>query len=148
MDLAHLGVFDPRMFFSLLFKPQEFDATGFSGFEASQYSLFEHVCGDMGPAADMQNLIMLLASKYIREGGPDARAHPRPPLLRKRASTGDLRHRYRSAHVLHRQETDNLFLRRIVGRTANARPSRRYPGYVRVYHADGVLKHLLFLIRL
>ena len=145
MDLAHLGVFDPRVFFYLLFKPQEFDATGFSGFEARHYSLFENIREDMGPAADMQNLIMLLASKYILKGElthahiPD---HPFCESERRQVIFGTA---IGLPTFFIRQDTDNLFLRRIVGRTADTRPSKRYPGYLRVYHAE-YRKALLELI--
>ena len=145
MDLAHLGVFDPRMFFYLLFKPQEFDATGFSGFEARHYSLFENICEDMGPAADLQNLIMLLASKYIVKGElthahiPD---HPFCESERRQVIFGTA---IGLPTFFIREDTDNLFLRRILGRTADTRASRRYPGYLRVYHAE-YRKALLGLI--
>lgn len=145
MDLAHLGVFDPRMFFYLLFKPQEFDATGFSGFEARHYSLFENICEDMGPAADLQNLIMLLASNYIVKGElthahiPD---HPFCESERRQVIFGTA---IGLPTFFIKEDTDNLFLRRIVGRTADTRASRRYPGYLRVYHAE-YRKALLGLI--
>ena len=35
-----------------------------------------------------------------------------------------------------RQDTENRFLRRIVEKTERVRPSRRYPGYLRVHHRE------------
>ncbi|MCX7636128.1 MAG: hypothetical protein N2Z74_10345, partial [Syntrophales bacterium] len=35
-----------------------------------------------------------------------------------------------------RSDTENLFLKRIIARTGRIRPSRRYPGYLRVYNLE------------
>jgi hypothetical protein len=52
----------------LLEKLREYKVMGFSGFEGRHYSLFESFTQDMGPAVTLQNLLYLLAFKYIVTG--------------------------------------------------------------------------------
>ena len=57
-----------KMSLYLLEKLREYSVMGFSGFEGRHYSLFESFTQDMGPAVTLQNLLYLLAFKYIVTG--------------------------------------------------------------------------------
>lgn len=52
----------------LPFGLREFDDMGFFGFEGRHYSLFASMTEDFGPAADLQQLITVLAYKYVLSG--------------------------------------------------------------------------------
>jgi hypothetical protein len=75
-DLADLGVFDTKMSLYLFDKLREYDNMGFSGFEGRHYSLFDSFMPDMGQAVNLQNLIYLLAFKYIATGQISHEEHP------------------------------------------------------------------------
>jgi hypothetical protein len=144
-DLADMGVFDEQMSVYLLCKPREYRKMGFSGFEARHYSLFETFAGDMGRAADMQNLITALAYQYMAEGVEHRHIPDTPQLESER------RQIFFGAAIgiptfFVRRDSPNLFLKKILSGTERTRPSRRYPGYVRVYNREYCLA-LLRLIR-
>ena len=130
-DLADMGVFDEQMSVYLLYKQREFAKMGFSGFEGRHYSLFQTFQGDMGRAADLQTLITALAYKYMAQG-VDHRSIPDDPSLES-----ERRQIFFGAAIglptfFVRKDTANSFLHRIITRTQGVRPSKRYPGYLRV----------------
>jgi len=130
-DLADMGVFDEQMSVYLLYKQREFAKMGFSGFEGRHYSLFQTFQGDMGRAADLQTLITALAYKYMAQG-VDHRSIPDDPSLES-----ERRQIFFGAAIglptfFVRKDTTNSFLQRIITRTQGVRPSKRYPGYLRV----------------
>jgi hypothetical protein len=130
-DLADMGVFDEQMSVYLLYKQREFAKMGFSGFEGRHYSLFQTFSGDMGRAADLQTLITALAYKYMAQG-VDHRSIPDDPTLES-----ERRQIFFGAAIglptfFVRKDTANSFLGRIISRTQGVRPSKRYPGYLRV----------------
>jgi hypothetical protein len=135
-DLSELGVFDKRMSLYLFNKLREFAVMGFSGFEGRSYSQFFSFGEDMARAVDMQNLLNALAFKYIAEESVTHDHIPDDPIIeseRRQVIFG------RAAGIptfFVRQDTKNLFMKRIIGITERVRPSRRYPGYLRVHHRE------------
>ncbi len=144
-DLADMGVFDEQMSVYLLYKQREFAKMGFSGFEGRHYSLFERFTGDMGPAAELQTLITALAYKYMAQG-VDHRRIPDDPSLES-----ERRQIFFGAAIglptfFVRKDSANRFLAAIIARTGGVRPSKRYPGYLRV-PVDAYRLALLQLLR-
>lgn len=130
-DLADMGVFDEQMSVYMLCKLREFARMGFSGFEGRHYSLFGSFREDMGRATDLQVLITALAYKYMAEGIEHCHIPDDPEIESERRQV------FFGAAVaiptfFVRRDTGNIFLARIIARTAGVRPSRRYPGYLRV----------------
>lgn len=135
-DLSDLGVFDTRMPPYLLYRLREFETMGFSGFEGRYYSLFSNLEADMGRAVDLQMLLNALAFKYITEGKLTHQHIPDEPIVES-----ERRQIFFGAAIgiptfFIRKDTGNLFLRKIVEQIKTVRPSRRYPGYLRVYNAE------------
>lgn len=135
-DLADLGVFDSQMSAYLLYKLREYATIGFSGFEGRHYSLFESLDDDMGGATDLQNLVTLLAFKYLAEGNLTHSHIPDDPSVES-----ERRQIFFGAAIgiptfYVRKESGNLFLRKVLQRTRQVRESRRYPGYLRVYNRE------------
>lgn len=145
-DLADLGVFDTKMSLYLFDKLREFDVMGFSGFEGRHYSLFDSFQSDMAKAVDLQNLVYLLAFKYIAGGAIGHEDIPDDPSIeseRRQIIFGSAIGL--PTFFIHR-DTGNTFLRRILEKTNKVRPSRRYDGYVRVYNLE-YRKALLDILR-
>ena len=135
-DLSDLGIFDTRMPPYLLYRLREFEAMGFSGFEGRYYSLFSSLEADMGRAVDLQMLLNALAFKYIVEGKLTHRHIPDEPIVES-----ERRQIFFGAAIgiptfFIRKDTGNLFLRKIVEQIKRVRPSRRYPGYLRIYNTE------------
>jgi hypothetical protein len=144
-DLADMGVFDAQMSVYLLYKQREFAKMGFSGFEGRYYSLFENFGEDMGRAADLQTLITALAYKYMALGTTHAHIPDSPSLESER------RQIFFGAAIglptfFVRKNSNNAFLEKILRKTGGIRPSRRYPGYLRIT-IDEYRRALLQVIR-
>ena len=143
-DLGQMGVFDPRMPVYMLYRQRVYDQVGFSGFEGRHYSLFERL-QDMAEAGAMQNLVTALAFQFIcREDLTHAHIPDGPEIESER------RQIFFGAAIglptfFVREDTSNLFLRLILERTRGIRPSRRYPGFLRVKHREYRLALLRFL---
>jgi len=144
-DLADMGVFDEQMSVYLLYKQREFAKMGFSGFEGRYYSLFENFGDDMGNAADLQTLITALAYKYMALGTTHAHIPDAPSVESERRQIF-----FGTAIGLPTffisKTTTNAFLSKILKKTEGIRPSRRYPGYLRVQIHE-YRKALLRLLR-
>lgn len=130
-DLADMGVFDEQMSVYLLYKQREFAKMGFSGFEGRYYSVFENFGDDMGRAADLQTLITALAYKYMALGTTHVHIPDTPSVESER------RQIFFGAAIgiptfFVRRNSNNAFLEKILKKTDSIRPSRRYPGYLRV----------------
>jgi len=135
-DLADLGVFSTKMSLYLLYKLREQSVMGFSGFEGRQYSLFESFGDDMARAVNLQNLVTALAMKYIAEGRVSHAHIPDAPFVESERRQVIFGTAVGIPTFYVRSDTGNLFLKRIIARTARVRPSRRYPGYLRVYNRE------------
>src|ERR1039457_2093146 len=144
-DLADMGVFDEQMSVYLLYKQREFAKMGFSGFEGRYYSLFGNFGDDMGRAVDMQTLITALAYKYMALGTAHAHIPDTPSVESER------RQIFFGAAIgiptfFVSRNSANAFLDKILKKTGGIRPSRRYPGYLRI-QVDEYRKALLQVIR-
>jgi len=131
-DLASLGVFDDQMSVYLLYKLREFDKMGFTGFEGRYYSLFPSLGRDMANAVDLQLLLTALAFKLIAQGDLHHAMIPDDPSLESERRQVFFASAIGIPTFFVRRQTGNLFLRRIIERVKGTRPSRRYPGYIRV----------------
>ena len=145
-DLADMGVFDRQMSLYQFFKLREYAGMGFSGFEGRHYSLFPHFEDDLGAATNLQLLITALAFKYMFTGQVRHRYIPDTPFVEseRRQIFFGMAIGIPTFYVL--KNTRNRFLLKILKRTERIRSSRRYPGYLRVYHQD-YCKALLALLR-
>ncbi len=135
-DLSELGEFDKRMSLYLFIKLRECATMGFSGFEGRSYSLFHSFAGDMACAVDLQNLLNALAFKYIAEGRVTHAHIPDNPFVESERRQIIFGRAVGIPTFFVRQDTENRFIRRIVEKTKRVRPSRRYPGYLRIQHEE------------
>lgn len=145
-DLASLGVFDTRMSLYLLIKLREQSVMGFSGFESRQYSLFERFGEDMGQAVHLQALLCAFAYWCIvskRFSHVDIPDHPTLESERRQV-VFDCAIGLPTFFV--HERTTNVFLQAVLAHTREIRPSRRYPGYLRV-HTDQYRRGLIRLLR-
>jgi len=135
-DLADLGVFDTKMSLYLLEKLREYKVMGFSGFEGRHYSLFDSFAEDMGPAVALQNLLYLLAFKYIVTGQIGHEHIPDDPSVESERRQVVFGAAIGLPTFFVRADTGNVLMKKIISRTARVRPSRRYPGYARIHHLE------------
>ncbi|MFO7568926.1 MAG: hypothetical protein R6W75_03935 [Smithellaceae bacterium] len=135
-DLADLGVFDTQMSLYLFEKLREYDAMGFSGFEARHYSLFESFKEDMARAVNLQQLLYLLAFKYIATGEIRHETIPDSPLIESERRQVIFGAAIGIPTFFVKRDTSNRFLGSIVARTGKVRSSGRYRGYVRVHNQE------------
>ncbi len=135
-DLAALGVFDPGMATYLLFRQREYTKSGFFGFEARHYSLFEGFDRDMTPAVDLQALVTAFAFRSVlhsevrHEHIPD---DPETESERRQIFFGTA---IGIPTFFARKGTRNAFLKRILEKTEKVRESRRYQGFLRVHNGE------------
>lgn len=135
-DLAEAGVFDCKMAMYLLYRQREYAKMGFSGFEGRHYSLFPSLVQDLAPAADLQALVTAMCYRQALSGRLSHALIPDGPELES-----ERRQIFFGAAVgvptfFVRADTPNLYLKTIVERCRRVRPSRRYPGYLRVYNLE------------
>ncbi len=135
-DLAELGVFDSRMALYMLYRLREFSKLGFSGFEGRHYSLFDSIVKDLGQAANLQVLVSGFAFKAIAQGRVSHGDIPDEPTVESERRQIFFGSAIGIPTFYVRQDTGNRFLKGIIEKTERVRLSRRYPGYLRVYHAE------------
>lgn len=135
-DLAEMGVIDRQMSLYLFLKPREFAGMGFSGVEARHYSLFESFGRDLGHAASLQTLVTAFAYQLIASGVVTHADIPDTPEVESERRQIFFGTAIDLPTFFIRADTRNRFLASIVARTVGTRPSRRYPGYLRVYHHE------------
>jgi hypothetical protein len=133
-DLSDLGVFDARMPQYMLYRQREWSKAGFSGFEGRHYSLFASLVQDMAEAANVQTLITALAFKYALGGVVTHADIPDEPYVESERRQIFFGSAIGIPTFFVHGSTGNRFLKRILGRVLGLRNSRRYPGYIRVYH--------------
>ena len=131
-DLNELGIFHPEMSLYLLYKPREYEMTGFSGYEGRYYSLFESFERDLGYGVNMQNLVTAMAYRYVLEGTITHDHIPDSPFLESERRQIIFCSAIGLPTFYVRSDTPNAFMKRIIKRTAKVRQSRRYPGYLRI----------------
>ncbi|MDI6743172.1 MAG: hypothetical protein QMD11_10605 [Smithella sp.] len=135
-DLADLGVFDTSMSLYLFEKLREYDAMGFSGFEGRHYSLFDSFMSDMASAVNLQNLIYLLAYKYITTEQVTHHDIPDEAFVESERRQIIFGSAIGIPTFFVHRNTGNAFLKRIIEKTNKSRSSRRYSGYTRVYNIE------------
>jgi hypothetical protein len=145
-DLADLGVFDTKMSLYLFDKLREYNLMGFSGFEGRHYSLFDSFMPDMGQAVNLQNLIYLLAFKYIATGQIGHENIPDDPFIESERRQIIFGNAIGIPTFFVHRNTGNTFLKRIIEKTQRVRSSRRYSGYNRIYNIE-YRRALLDIIR-
>jgi hypothetical protein len=142
-DLENMGASDRNLKLYLPFCLREFDQMGFFGFEGRHYSLFEGMRNDFAAAANLQQLITMLAYKYAISGkyahsqlpdDPSSESERRLPFF---CSALGL-----TAFNL-RIKTPNDLMRRLAVLTDTSTASR-HRGYVRLQLSD----YCLSLVRL
>lgn len=143
-DLSDLGIFDKHMSLYSFIKLREYDIMGFSGFESRHYSLFPGFEADMAKAVDIQNLLHTLAYKYIAEETVTHAYIPDDPFIESERRQIIFGCAVGIPTFFVRHDTENQFMKKILAKTERVRPSRRYPGYLRVYHKE----YCLALIRI
>jgi hypothetical protein len=143
-DLSEMGVFDGQMSLYLLYKLREFGVMGFSGYEGRHYSQFDSLQDDLGRATDLQMLVNAVAYKLMAKGTLSHAEIPDDPTLESERRQIFFASAIGNPTFFVRKGTANRFLQRIIGDTREVRPSRRYPGYLRVK----VSEYRLALLRL
>jgi hypothetical protein len=144
--LASLGVFDDSMAMYLLFRLREQAMMGFSGYEARHFSLFESLMDDMGPAVDLQRLLIALAYKYVLSGQIQHRDIPDLPAIESERRQVFFGTAIGIPTFFVQRSTPNRLMQRILRGMPKTRASRRYPGTIRVPNSD-FRRRLLAVIR-
>jgi cell division septum initiation protein DivIVA len=145
-DLADLGVFETKMSLYLFDKLREYDNMGFSGFEGRHYSLFDSFMPDMSQAISLQNLIYLLAFKYIAAGQISHDDIPDDPFIESERRQIIFGSAIGIPTFFVYRNTGNIFLKHIIEKTQKVRSSSRYTGYNRIYNIE-YRRALLDIIR-
>jgi hypothetical protein len=135
-DLAAMGVFDEGMPLYLLYRLRQYAQMGYSGYEGRYYSLFETISTDMRHAVDLQTFITALAYKYIFTQRLSHDDIPNGPTIESERRQIFFGTAIGLPTFFVQTQTSNRFLARILKRTVNTRPSRRYPGYTRVHNLE------------
>ncbi len=133
-DLLSLGVFDPRLSPYFLYRLREYSVAGFFGFEGRYYSLFESLENDLRHAANLQCLITALAFKLVLQGRFSHGDIPDDPSTESERRQIFFGHAIGIPEFYVHEHTRNNFLRQIVQRTAGISFSKRYFGYIKVFH--------------
>jgi hypothetical protein len=135
-ELDELGIVDKRLAFYMPFRLREFGRMGFSGFEGRYYSLFPAFHRDMAPAADLQQLLLMMAYRLAIEGTVSASDLPDDPTWESErrqpfffAAAG------LPAFYVHKNSR-NALLRQILRHCKRTRSSWRHPDYLRVSIRD------------
>ena len=78
-ELDELGIVDRRLSFYMPLRLREFGQMGFSGFEGRYYSLFPTFQRDMAQAANLQQLLLMVAYNLALSGAVTAEDIPDDP---------------------------------------------------------------------
>lgn len=130
-ELDDLGVLDSRMALYLPFRPREFHRSGFAGFEARLFSLFPRG-EDLARAVDLQHLLTAAAYRWIASGRITDADIPDTPFIESERRQVMFAAAIGLPTFYVRADTANRFLAGLLTGVPRSRPSRRYPGFVRV----------------
>ncbi len=144
-DLADLGIFDENMALYIPYRLREHAMSGFSGFEGRHYSLFENLASDLSYATNLQTLVTAVAFKLVIQGKITHDHIPSSPFIESEVRQIFFGCAIGLPTFFIRQSTENHFLKSILARTRDVRYSRRYPGYLRVYHRRFLLALIDYL---
>lgn len=145
-DLAAMGIFDRQMSLYQFFKLRDYAAMGFSGFEGRHYSLFPDLNRDLGGATNLQILVTSLIIKYLVRDQLSHRHIPDVPMVESERRQIFFGMAVGIPTFFVHKKTRNRLLLKILKKTEKIRTSRRYPGYLRIYHHEYCLG-LLRLLR-
>ncbi len=135
-DLMQMGVFDERMSLYLLCKLRRHSQMGYSGFEGRYYSLFYSINEDMGHAANLQILTTLYAYKLMAKKEVDHRHIQDLPFVESERRQIFFGAALNIPTFYVRDNSKNLFLRKILRKVKRIRSSARYPGYLRIHNLE------------
>jgi len=135
-DLMELGTFDSQLVLYMLYRPREYSAVGFSGFEGRYYSLFERFTEDIGAATNLQTLITALAYKYIFTGKIDHGHIPDNPTVESERRQIFFGTAIGIPTFFVHYQSSNRFIQKILARTKKTRFSHRYAHYLRVHNIE------------
>jgi len=135
-DLMQMGVFDNQMSLYLLCKLRRYSQMGYSGFEGRYYSLFHSINDDMGHAANLQILTTLYAYKLMANQGVDHRHIQDLPFVESERRQIFFGAALNIPTFYVRDNSKNLFLRKILQKVKRIRSSSRYPGYLRIHNQE------------
>jgi hypothetical protein len=131
-ELDELGIVDKRLAVYVPLRLREFAHMGFSGFEGRYYSLFPSFAKDMSAAADLQQLLLMVAYQAALDGtvtaadipdDPTSESERRQPFFFAAAGL--------PAFYVHRRSRNEL-IKRVLPHCKNVRGSWRHPEYLRV----------------
>ncbi len=145
-DLADQGVYDPRMPVYRLWRLRDFATMGFSGFEARYYSQFADTLADMPSAVCVQVLLTALAYRYIGRGDVSHADIPDTPQAESERRQVFFGAAAGIPTFYVRHDSGDRFMLRLLERADRTRPSRRYPGSIRV-RLDEYRRALLRILR-
>ena len=131
-DLSEMGIFDSRMPLYQLLRLRQYHTIGFSGFEARHYSLFEGFHRDMRTAVDLQQLITLLAYRYIFDRTVSHTDIPDSPTVESERRQFFFGAAIGIPTLYVRKQSKNRLMTRILKDCRHTRNSRRYNGYMRI----------------
>ncbi len=135
-NLANMGVFDRRMALYLFYRLRQYQSMGFSGFEGRYYSLFPRFLKDMGPAVSLQQLITAFACQSIIDQKITHRQIPDSPVVESERRQILFGAAIGIPTFFVQKQTANALMQSILKEVENTRPSRRYPGYVRIHNRE------------
>lgn len=131
-DLQDMGVFHRQMPLYMLCRLRQYQAMGFSGFEARYFSLFDNLVDDMGAATDLQVLVTMLAYKYIFEKKASHQSIPNNPMVESERRQFFFGTAIGIPTFYVHKNSSNQFLIQIVKAAKHTRSSRRYAKYIRI----------------
>ncbi|MCA9482926.1 MAG: hypothetical protein KC553_04240 [Nitrospina sp.] len=146
-DLMHLGVFHEKMPLYLFCRQRIRSVIGYSGFESRFFSLFENLGEDLGGAANLKQLILLMAVRLVATGRVTPRSIPDLPFAESERRQIAFASAIGLPTFFIRSHSPNIFLKQLIRPAARVRLSSRYTGYTRVHVAEYRRSCLEFLKR-
>ncbi len=131
-ELDELGIVDRRLAFYMALRLREFGRMGFSGFEGRYYSLFPSFQKDMARAADLQQLLLMVAYQLALEGTVRAEEIPDDPTSESERRTPFFFAAAGLPAFYVHKKSRNALVKRVLRHCGSTRSSWRHPDYVRV----------------
>lgn len=131
-ELDELGIVDRRLSFYMPMRLREFGQMGFSGFEGRYYSLFPTFQRDMAQAANLQQLLLMVAYHLALTGTVTAEDIPDDPTSESERRTPFFFAAAGLPAFYVHKKTRNALLKQILPPCKSTRSSWRHPDYLRV----------------
>ncbi len=135
-DLMHLGVFHEKMPLYLFCRQRIQSVMGYAGFESRFFSLFENINDDLGHAANLKQLVLLMAMRLVATGRVTRRSIPDIPFAESERRQVTFGSAIGLPTFFVRSDSPNIFLKQLIRPAARVRLSSRYTGYTRVHVAE------------